>query len=136
MFRKLIESIIGGAMGLAALYAVAKVAYAAGHDMAEAERKYDELCASGSVGSEPAAEQHEAESKICIAKPTRKRNRLGLLFGLKKFLGKGNRSVITDLVSEPEEHQLEAYIKEGEIHVDIRKRRSLRGEQTLTPEMA
>lgn len=43
MFRKTISTIVGGGIGLFALYAVAKLSYRAGHEMAEAEHRYAAL---------------------------------------------------------------------------------------------
>jgi hypothetical protein len=123
MFKKIVETIIGGAIGIAALYVVAKVAYEAGHEMAEAEHRYDE--SARREGPEEGVEEIPDEL-ASVSKPARKLGKIGLLFELKKFMKKGNGSVLGDLLDDPEEHKLEAYIKEGEVHIDIKKRRSVR----------
>jgi hypothetical protein len=128
MFKKIVSTIVGGSIGLAALYAVAKIAYSAGQDMAHAEHRYQELDRkviiekSSCVSSSNVIEA----SDMVICEPV-KHSKLGTLFSVGKLLGKKNRSVIGDLVSNPEGHQLEAYIKENEIHIDIKKRRTVEG---------
>ena len=43
MFKKTVETVVGGAIGLFALYAVARLAYAAGKEVAAAEHHYQSL---------------------------------------------------------------------------------------------
>ena len=41
--KSFVNTVVGGMIGLAALYVVGRIAYQAGHDMAEAECRYDEI---------------------------------------------------------------------------------------------
>lgn len=130
MFRKMVETFISGAIGLAALYVVAKVAYEAGHDMAEVERRFEEQYGGESNGgkaeedSEPngaAQETNETTKRqVAPAKPSK----LGMFLSIRKFFGKGPASVLGGLMNNPEDHQLEAYMQQGEVHINIKKRRS------------
>ena len=131
MFRKMVETIIGGAIGLVTLYVVAKVAYGAGHDMAEAEHRREELenhdtddSAADNLGT-PETECPEEENGTVTGPKEKKQSKLGLLLSLRKFAKKGKGSILGDLMKDPENHQLEAYVHEGEVHINIRKRRSL-----------
>lgn len=108
MFKKTMETIIGGAIGMLALYAVAKVAYSAGYERAESDHEQPE-----EVGEETPVTDI----------PAKKVGKLSFLWGLRKMMGK-KESAIGDLLNNPEEHQVEAYVEEGEIHVNIKKKRS------------
>lgn len=107
MLKKVVETIVGGAIGMIALYAVAKVAYSAGQDVAKAEYRH-------SAGTEDPPEE----------KP-KKVSKLGMLMGLKRMSGFGKQSALGDIFSNPEDHRIEAYVKEGEVHIDIKKSRSM-----------
>jgi len=122
MFRKIVETVVGGAIGLAALYAVAKVAFSAGQEMADMERRYHDL--GGAKVDIQVLEGSQTETKeACETASAAKTNgKLGVLLGLKRMLGKSKPSVMKDLMSNPEDHKLEAYINEGEVHINIKKR--------------
>lgn len=132
MFRKTVETIIGGAIGLVTLYVVAKVAYGAGHDMAEAEHRYEEMSDSKpeddvSGGAEvPEPDGAESESSDPINRNSKKINKIGLFLSASKlFRKRKGSSMLGDLMKDPEGHQLEAYVHAGEVHINIKKRRSV-----------
>ena len=129
MLKKVIETLIGGAIGVAALYVVAKVAYHAGHDMAEVEHQYDAL-ATRSNGADAnnngyLAGEHADDivMESDVVAPKKKQSKLGLFMNLRKLFRKKGGSILSELVNSPEDHQLEAYIHGGEVHIDIKKRR-------------
>ena len=129
MFRKMVETFISGAIGLAALYVVAKVAYEAGHDMAEVERRFEEQYGSESDGSkaeedpEPNGVEQETNETTKRQVAPVKPSKLGMFLSIRKFFGKGPASVLGGLMNNPEDHQLEAYMQQGEVHINIKKRR-------------
>lgn len=123
-------TIVSGAIGLAALYIVGRVAFQAGHDIAEAECRYEQLqrgieakTAKKEKESEEAEEQEEvAEEEPAEIVPAKKQSKLGMLLGIKKALGKKGSSVVTDLIQNPEAHMIEACVKGREIHVNVKPR--------------
>lgn len=122
MFRKVVEAVVGGAIGLAALYAVAKVAFSAGQEMADMERRYHDL--GGAKVDIQVLEDARAEAKDACetASTIGKNGKLGVLFGISRMLSKNKPSVVKDLMSNPEGHKLEAYVDEDELHINIKKR--------------
>lgn len=95
MFRRIVETIAGGAIGLAALYTVATISFSAGYD--------------------------SAERRI----PDEKVEKVGKL-GLFASLAKASRktSVLGSFSKNPEDHKIEAYVEDGEIHITVRKKKS------------
>lgn len=126
-----VGTVLSGAIGLAALYVVGKIAFQAGHDIAEAECKYEQLQRGINAKTvktakpEPPDEEEEAdisEETTDIAIPEKKQSKLGMLFGLRKMLSKKGGSVVGDLIQNPENHVIEACVKGREIHVNIKPR--------------
>ena len=122
-----VGTVVGGAIGLAALYIVGKVAFQAGHDIAEAECHYKQLQRGidrmekhqdAAEEAEP-AENPEEEAEII---PEKKQSKIGMLLGIRKFLGKKGGSVVGDLIQNPENHVIEACVKGREIHVNVKPR--------------
>lgn len=129
--KSFLSTVIGGAIGLAALYVVGKVAYQMGHDMAEAEHRYNEVQKKTEELERPSKKEDEGtpettdqaaeETAIAVATPIRKQSKLGLMVGLKKMLGKKD-SVLSNLVHNPEAHRLEAFVDGKGLHVDVKPR--------------
>ena len=126
-----VGTVLSGAIGLAALYVVGKIAFQAGHDIAEAECKYEQLQRGINAKTvktakpEPPDEEEEAdipEDTTDIAIPEKKQSKLGILFGLRKMLSKKGGSVVGDLIQNPENHVIEACVKGREIHVNVKPR--------------
>lgn len=126
-----VGTVLSGAIGLAALYVVGKIAFQAGHDIAEAECKYEQLQRGINAKTvktakpEPPDEEEEAdisEETTDIAIPEKKQSKLGMLFGLRKMLSKKGGSVVGDLIQNPENHVIEACVKGREIHVNVKPR--------------
>ncbi len=126
-----VGTVLSGAIGLAALYVVGKIAFQAGHDIAEAECKYEQLQRGINAKTvktakpEPPDEEEEAdipEETTDIAIPEKKQSKLGILFGLRKMLSKKGGSVVGDLIQNPENHVIEACVKGREIHVNVKPR--------------
>lgn len=126
-----VGTVLSGAIGLAALYVVGKIAFQAGHDIAEAECKYEQLQrrinAKTVKTAKPETPDEEEEADIPeettdIAIPEKKQSKLGMLFGLRKMLSKKGGSVVGDLIQNPENHVIEACVKGREIHVNVKPR--------------
>lgn len=122
-----VGTVVSGAIGLAALYVVGKIAFQAGHDIAEAECRYEQLQrgiehktnkSDVIVVDDPEKTVEETAEVI----PEKKQSKLGMLFGLRKFLGKKGGSVVGDLLQNPENHVIEACVKGREIHVNVKPR--------------
>lgn len=129
--KGVVGTVLSGAIGLAALYVVGKIAFQAGHDIAEAECKYEQLQRGINAKTvktakpEPPDEEEEAdipEETTDIAIPEKKQSKLGILFGLRKMLSKKGGSVVGDLIQNPENHVIEACVKGREIHVNVKPR--------------
>ena len=122
-----VGTVVSGAIGLAALYVVGKIAFQAGHDIAEAECRYEQLQrgiehktnkSDVIVVDDPAEDLEETAEEV----PEKKQNKLGMLFGLRKLLGKKGGSVVGDLLQNPDKHVIEACVKGREIHVNVKPR--------------
>lgn len=124
--KSFVNTVVGGAIGLAALYVVGKVAFQAGYDIAEAECRYEQLQRGTQDRTErkdavEADEGEAADVPVGIV-PEKKQSKLGMLFGLRKALGRKGTSVVGDLIQNPENHVVEACVKGREIHVNVRPR--------------
>lgn len=121
-----VGTVLSGAIGLAALYVVGKIAFQAGHDIAKAECKYEQLQRGISAKTaKPETSDEEEENSIPeettdMAIPEKKQSKLGMLFGLRKMLSKKGGSVVGDLIQNPENHVIEACVKGREIHVNVK----------------
>lgn len=122
-----VGTVVSGAIGLAALYVVGKIAFQAGHDIAEAECRYEQL----QRGIEHKTNKNdvivvddpeETAEETAEVVPEKKQSKLGMLFGLRKLLGKKGGSVVGDLLQNPENHVIEACVKGREIHVNVKPR--------------
>ena len=121
-----VGTVLSGAIGLAALYVVGKIAFQAGHDIAKAECKYEQLQRGISAKTaKPETSDEEEENGIPeettdMAISEKKQSKLGMLFGLRKMLSKKGGSVVGDLIQNPENHVIEACVKGREIHVNVK----------------
>lgn len=122
-----VGTVVSGAIGLAALYVVGKIAFQAGHDIAEAECRYEQLQRGidaktdrkEAIVLDDPDEDAEAPAEVV---PEKKQSKLGMLFGLRKLLGKKGGSVVGDFIQNPESHVIEACVKGREIHVNVKPR--------------
>lgn len=122
-----VGTVVSGAIGLAALYVVGKIAFQAGHDIAEAECRYEQLQRGidaktdrkEAIMLDDPDEDVEAPAEVV---PEKKQSKLGMLFGLRKLLSKKGGSVVGDLIQNPEKHVIEACVKGREIHVNVKPR--------------
>ena len=122
-----VGTVVSGAIGLAALYVVGKIAFQAGHDIAEAECRYEQLQRgiehktnkSDVIVVDDPEETVEETAEVV---PEKKQSKLGMLFGLRKLLGKKGSSVVGDLLQNPDKHVIEACVKGREIHVNVKPR--------------
>lgn len=126
--KSFIGVVVGGAIGLIALYAVGKMAYQAGHDTAELEHQNSEMRKrlaqlegtdkdDNRADVEPvdSSEQTETETAPVIRKPSK----IGMLMGIRSLLKK-KESVIGKLLNHPEAHRIEAFLEGDELKVSVR----------------
>lgn len=129
--KSFVSAVVGGAVGVIALYVVGRVAYQAGHDMAQAEQHYEEvrkkteaLKSSHKENGghiESTIEEEPKEMTIVEPVPVRKQNKLGLVMGLKQLMSK-KESVLGRLVHHPEDHCIEAFVDGDELKVSVKPR--------------
>lgn len=124
--KSFVNTVVGGAIGLIALYVVGRVAYQAGQDMAQAEQRYEEVCKKTKTiesklnCGEEAPSLEEAKSLAVIEdEPVHRTSKFGLLFGIKRLISK-KESVIGRLVHNPEAHRIEAFIEGDEIKLNVK----------------
>jgi len=135
MFKKIAETLVGGAIGAVALYVVGRLAYQAGQEVAREECRYNAMRKANEKQREkvapPECEREEAsESKettiIPIAplaeyRPRKKQSKLGLLFGTRKLFG-DRKSILGDLVHDPEAHKFEAFVEGDELQIHVKRK--------------
>lgn len=137
MLKKAAETLIGGALGLIALYVVGKVAYQAGKEVAREECRFQAMQAENNQRvRETASEAIEASSAedveiktetamVPVATPApiqrKKKSKLSLLFSAGRILG-NKRSVIGNLVRSPEDHKFEAFVEGDELQIHVRRK--------------
>lgn len=135
--KSFVETVVGGAIGLIALYVVGKVAYQAGKEVAKAECEYAALREKmdGDDTSETVTlhgvDENGEEVTTTIAKesavqavsnpPIKKAGKLSMAFGAMKLLRRKD-SVIGNLVKHPEAHKIEAFVDGEDLRINVRKR--------------
>lgn len=148
MLSKIAGNVVSGAIGLLALYVVARLAYKAGTDMANMENHYKSVAKKTSdlehqnhklssvdkeriEAKEPVAldeakpEKPIAEDEIVIVKDVGTKNPIrkgGFLGRLGWMTGRGKTGVIKELLRNPEEHRMEACVNDGAVDIRISKR--------------
>ena len=144
MFKTIVKTIIGGALGAVALYAVGRIAYQLGYDMAEIDRK----CAESDIFEDEAEPDEdvsesvqsvsdekstgdifegsdcEREEQSDEGKPVRKVSKLRAIFQAAKAVRHPGKSVsiISEVIRHPEKHKIEAFIDGNDIRVNIKGR--------------
>lgn len=121
MVKKIVETVVGGSIGLLALYVVAHVAYDAGHKMAMAECRYEQL-----NQKDPQIEREETPEVLpegAPEKPVRKIGRMGFMAGIGKILSKNGGSVLGRIVQNPDDQKIEMYVDGETFRVDVKPRR-------------
>lgn len=113
-FKRLIET----AFVVGAVYAIGKAAYNAGKESGRVEAEYEML--KKRVMKQTASKDEKEEANVIdIPLPKKKSGKLATLFKARKiYKEKGN--IIGSLITDPEAHKLEAYISDGEIHVNVK----------------
>lgn len=129
--KSFVSTVVGGAIGLIALYVVGRVAYQVGHDMARAEQHYEEVRKKTAMlesskkedggHNEPADKEELKEMTVVEPAPMRKQNKLGLMMGLKRLMSK-KESMLGRLVHHPEDHRIEAFVDGDELKVSVKPR--------------
>lgn len=124
-----LKTILGGAVGLAALYVVGRTAYLAGKDVAREEERLRALQASA-AGEEATPEagtpeevEREELAETEAVEPVRKPSKLSMLLGLRRVLSRKN-SIVGNLFRHPEAHKIEAFVERDGLHIRVRERPS------------
>ena len=113
--RTFLRTVVGGALGLLALYVVGKVSYQIGHEMAEVEHHYDE------VPKEPDKKEEDDISEVVESDvPAKKPNKIGMIAGLKKIFH-NKPSILSDIIRHPDEQRLEAFIDGNRLCIFINR---------------
>lgn len=135
--KSFVETVVGGAIGLIALYVVGKVAYQAGKDVAKAECEREALRDKiDSNGDHETVTLHgvdangeevtttivkESAVQATSNRPAKKSGRLSMALGAMKLFRRKD-SVIGDLVKHPEAHKIEAFVDGEDLRINVRKR--------------
>ena len=100
--KSFVNTVVGGMIGLAALYVVGRIAYQAGHDMAEMECRYDEIKRQTQALEAPKDRRDECEKKesvvqreepdVIVATVPKKQPR-SLMTGVMQMIGGKKESV-------------------------------------------
>ncbi len=106
--RKMIGTIVEGAIGILALYMAGHVAFAAGKELGEAEQKYAVLQEKINQGNSNGAE---------IATIHEKKTLIGT--GVKSLIFR-NIPIVGKMLDKPEDHKIEAFVENGGIHIDVK----------------
>lgn len=127
--KNFVETVIGGTVGIIALYVVARVAYHAGQEVAREECRYQNLREESER-----MEQEKKDARIIqmhdepirketaiVQQPVRKKSRMDGLLRVVGIFGK-RAPVIGHLVENPEDHEIEAFVEDNELHVNVRRR--------------
>ena len=138
--KTFLKTLIGGAIGLGALYIVGKVCYEAGKDVAEVEHQLKEA-QSVRPDPEPTAKQNDipAEQPKAVAESpeeaapekvtvfsrmaTRIQN-AKMFLKVKKAFSKDGKSpgVLSTLLNNPEGAKIEAFVMDGGVRINVRPR--------------
>jgi len=122
MIRKFAETVVGGAIGLIALYVVAHVAYEAGCEMTKTELRYQQLQAENRAS---AKEKEDDPQLAPPQEPTKiadeKKSRLGRAVQMAKLFA-GKRTMLGRLVRNPEGHKIEALVEGDELHINVKRK--------------
>lgn len=133
MFKKLAEVVVCGAIGAAALYVVGKIAYQAGREMGHEESRYRAMHQTNVEHKKPEHVQEEPESAATETaltvveeaephvEPRKKQSKLSLLFGAGRLFG-SKRTVLGQLVRNPEDHKFEAYVEGDELQIHVKRK--------------
>lgn len=118
--KSFVETVVGGAVGLIALYVVGRVAYEAGKEMAREECLYEDLQRKNrELESRCVPVEPEEESKeLAVRKEKKKTSKILSVIG---FMA-GKNTMLGHLMREPEDHRVEAYVDGDELHVNVRRR--------------
>ena len=121
--KKIVQTIVEGTVGLLALYVVARTAYDAGHRMAKAECRYEQLSRKEAVKSAEAESKDEEptpEPVKLIKAPARP----GWTGVLSKF-GKAvcGRGVIGRILKDPDGQRVEMYVEDDTFRIDVKSRK-------------
>lgn len=136
--KSFVETVVGGAIGLIALYVVGRVTYQAGKDVARAECEYEAL--QNKIDSNDDREtvtvhgvddngvevtktivKKESTVEFVPATPAKKPSKLSMALGTMKLFHRKD-SVIGDLVKHPEAHKIEAFVDGDDLKINVRKR--------------
>ena len=131
MFKTIIKTIIGGALGAAALYAVGRIAYQLGYDMAEIDRKCSESdifedepdtddageddcdTAKEQRASDISQEREDEQAEQVADKPARRMGKLRAIFQAAKAIKRPGKaaSIISEVIKHPEKHNIDGFIE-------------------------
>lgn len=121
--KSFVETVVGGAVGLIALYVVGRVAFEAGKGIAREECKYEELQRKNQELENrcvPTVTDEDVQA-MAVRKPERKDRKRSGIMSIVGIMG-GKNSMLRHLMQDPEDHRVEAYVDGDELHVNVRRR--------------
>lgn len=130
--KEFVKTVVGGMIGIAALYVVGKIAFQAGHDVGEMECRYRamEKKVQASVPDDKeneeaeettTAEESEAEEDNVLEEKPKKQGLFRMAWGIRR-MAKKKDSVLGNLIHHPEAHRIEAFVQGEELHVNVKPR--------------
>lgn len=131
--KEFVKTVVGGMIGIAALYVVGKIAFQAGRDVGEMECRYRamEKKVRASVQKDEnkeeeaeettTADEPEAEEDDVLEEKPKKQGLFGMAWGIRRMTKKKD-SVLGNLIHHPETHRIEAFVQGEELHVNVKPR--------------
>lgn len=125
-----LKTVIGGAIGMAALYAVGKMAYSMGKEVAGAEQHLADLKKQAEAQAEAQTERDGTEGLpmdekqagyIYVKKDDTGKTPISRWTLLKNSMGlfRKKDSLLRDMIRHPEAHRLEAFTDSKGLHVNV-----------------
>lgn len=119
--KSFLKTVIGGAIGCIALYAVGRVAYDAGKRIAREECKYEELKQKNQEMENQHVLSTEEQSNELICNAEKKRGKASSIKNVIGIFAKRN-SILRSIIRNPEDHKIEAWFDNEELHMNVSRR--------------
>ncbi len=116
--KKFLETMLEGAAGLLVIYVVGKAAYEAGKETGREEARYEELKRKNRETESAETVSAEEQAGISLV-PDKKPGKLSILTALPFVAAGKRRSVLRNIVQNPEDHRFEAFVEGNELHVRV-----------------
>ena len=115
-----VGTVVGGAIGITALYLAAHIAYRIGYEMARTESHYEDLCKE-SRQKEATVPQKTDDGTEIEDPPVHALRRRSWMPSFGRITST-KASIIGNLIRNPEAHRIEAQVDSGTLNITIRPR--------------